>query len=201
MAMAVVKKMIIKNVLTQLRQHGCTVGYCLYCVGGFADFAIKPYLWGTVGILLTAGDQIWHFWTLLTTRGRFKIGKIDFDMVLVPIPSFMGIVGIILIVINNQTLTFQARFAWNNFLHWQLKNPYITGSCEARKPTKTNCYEIRDRKTCLTAIDPREHYKSPCGWCYGKNCKGSQNLCEPKKWLLQKELKLGQDYEDCLVSN
>ena len=56
--MAVVKKMIIKNVLTQLRQHGCTVGYCLYCVGGFADFAIKPYLWGTVGIVMTAGDRI-----------------------------------------------------------------------------------------------------------------------------------------------
>ena len=39
-----------KNVLTQWRQH-CTVGYCLYSIGGFADFAIKPYLWGTVGIV------------------------------------------------------------------------------------------------------------------------------------------------------
>ena len=46
-----------KNVLTQWRQR-CTMGYCLYSIGGFADFAIKPYLWGTVGTVLTAGDQI-----------------------------------------------------------------------------------------------------------------------------------------------
>ena len=47
-----------KNVLTKWRQC-CTMGYCLYSIGGFADFAIKPYLG-----------------TLLTTRGRFKIGKL-----------------------------------------------------------------------------------------------------------------------------
>ena len=42
-----------KNVLTQWRQY-CTVGYCLYSIGVFADFAIKPYLWCTVGTVLIA---------------------------------------------------------------------------------------------------------------------------------------------------
>ena len=65
-------------------------------------------------------------------------------------------------------------------------------------PSKTHCYEIQDRKTCLTAIDTRKDFKSPCGWCFGEKCTGSQSLCEPKKWLLQRGLKLGQDYEDCL---
>ena len=65
-------------------------------------------------------------------------------------------------------------------------------------PSQTHCYDIQDRKTCLTAVDTREDYKSPCGWCYGKKCTGSQSLCEPKKWLLQRGLKLGHDYEDCL---
>ena len=84
------------------------------------------------------------------------------------------------------------------FLPRQLPNPLITGSCEARLPSKTHCYEIQDRKTCLTAIDTRKDFKSPCGWCFGKNCRGSQNLCEPMKWLQQNKLKLLQDYEDCL---
>merc|ERR1712226_1334998 len=51
------------------------------------------------------------------------------------------------------------------------------GSCEARKPSKAHCPQIRDRETCLTAIDTRENWKSPCGWCFGKHCPGVENLC------------------------
>ena len=86
------------------------------------------------------------------------------------------------------------------FLPRQLPNPLITGSCEARLPSNTHCYEIQDRKTCLTAIDTRKDFKSPCGWCFGEKCTGSQSLCEPMKWLQQNKLKLGQDYEDCLTT-
>merc|ERR1712076_260945 len=72
------------------------------------------------------------------------------------------------------------------------------GSCEARKPSKAHCPQIRDRETCLTAIDTRENWKSPCGWCFGKHCPGVENLCEPRIWFLNKGLKVGKDYEDCL---
>merc|ERR1719192_3221037 len=72
------------------------------------------------------------------------------------------------------------------------------GSCVARKPSKIPCYQIRDRKTCLEAIDQRDYWKSPCGWCFGKYCPGTRNLCEPKKWFDNMRLKAGQDYEDCL---
>merc|ERR1719192_1645591 len=72
------------------------------------------------------------------------------------------------------------------------------GSCVARKPSKIPCYQIRDRKTCLEAIDQRDYWKSPCGWCFGKYCPGTRNLCEPKKWFDNSRLKAGQDYEDCL---
>jgi len=72
------------------------------------------------------------------------------------------------------------------------------GSCAARKPSNIPCYQIRDRKTCLEAIDQREYWRSPCGWCFGKHCPGTLNLCEPKKWFDNGRLKAGQDYEDCL---
>ena len=74
----------------------------------------------------------------------------------------------------------------------------ITGSCAARKPSNIPCYQIRDRKTCLEAIDQRDYWRSPCGWCFGKHCPGTRNLCEPKKWFDNGRLKAGQDYEDCL---
>merc|ERR1711973_755437 len=69
-------------------------------------------------------------------------------------------------------------------------------ACEGRKPLKP-CFEIRDRKTCLTSIDTRNFYKGPCGWCFGKNCPDTDNLCEPKKWFQGKGLKEGVDYEEC----
>merc|ERR1719295_1398632 len=72
------------------------------------------------------------------------------------------------------------------------------GSCAARKPSNIPCWQIRDRKTCLEAIDSRDYWKSPCGWCFGKYCRGTRNLCEPKKWFDNGRLKAGQDYEDCL---
>merc|ERR1712141_237250 len=65
---------------------------------------------------------------------------------------------------------------------------------ECQERTKAqNCYEIRDRGTCLVTNDPRTDYAGPCGWC-GDKC-GNDNVCEPVVWLKGNS---NTNYEDCL---
>lgn len=48
------------------------------------------------------------------------------------------------------------------------------------------CYTIRDEQECLTSKDGRVtgHWgNSPCAWCCGSNCGGTNNVCEPQKWI------------------
>ena len=68
----------------------------------------------------------------------------------------------------------------------------LVQECQERTKAK-NCYEIRDRGTCLISNDPRTDYAGPCGWC-GDKC-GNDNVCEPVVFLKSNNIK---DFEDCL---
>ena len=68
----------------------------------------------------------------------------------------------------------------------------LVQECQERTKAQ-NCYEIRDRGTCLVTNDPRTDYAGPCGWC-GDKC-GNDNVCEPVVWLNSNNNK---DFEDCL---
>ena len=68
----------------------------------------------------------------------------------------------------------------------------LVQECQERTKAQ-NCYEIRDRGTCLVTNDPRTDYAGPCGWC-GDKC-GNDNVCEPVVWLKSNNNK---DFEDCL---
>ena len=68
----------------------------------------------------------------------------------------------------------------------------LVQECQERTKAQ-NCYEIRDRGTCLISNDPRTDYAGPCGWC-GDKC-GNDNVCEPVVFLKSNNIK---DFEDCL---
>ena len=68
----------------------------------------------------------------------------------------------------------------------------LVQECQERTKAK-NCYEIRDRGTCLISNDPRTDYAGPCGWC-GDKC-GNDNVCEPVVFLKGNNI---TDFEDCL---
>ena len=68
----------------------------------------------------------------------------------------------------------------------------LVQKCQERTKAQ-NCYEIRDRGTCLISNDPRTDYAGPCGWC-GDKC-GNENVCEPVVWLKRNR---NTNYEDCL---
>ena len=68
----------------------------------------------------------------------------------------------------------------------------LVQECQERTKAK-NCYEIRDRGTCLISNDPRTDYAGPCGWC-GDKC-GNDNVCEPVVFLKSNNV---TDFEDCL---
>ena len=69
--------------------------------------------------------------------------------------------------------------------------------CVARKRLKP-CNKIRDRETCLRAFDTRAGWRGPCGWCAGKHCPKSINVCEPLRWFQKRKLVVGIHYADCL---
>merc|ERR1719242_1161129 len=49
-----------------------------------------------------------------------------------------------------------------------------------------DCFQIKDRLTCLTGKDSRAaHLNDPCVWCGGGSCTTrNDNKCEPETWLL-----------------
>ena len=57
------------------KESQCTLAQCSYeqTRGGWAFFPIKPHLMGTVGLVLIAKTQIWHFWKNLKILENLKI--------------------------------------------------------------------------------------------------------------------------------
>ena len=85
---------------------------------------------------------------------------------------------------------------YNNFslITYIACNLNLVQECQERTKTQ-NCYEIRDRGTCLISNDPRTDYAGPCGWC-GDKC-GNDNVCEPVAFLKSNNVNNGV-FEDCL---
>ena len=83
---------------------------------------------------------------------------------------------------------------YNNFslITYIACNLNLVQECQERTKTQ-NCYEIRDRGTCLISNDPRTDYAGPCGWG-GDKC-GNDNVCEPVVFLKGNNI---TDFEDCL---
>ena len=69
--------------------------------------------------------------------------------------------------------------------------------CALRESSQP-CYEIANRKSCLTSTDSRGGVLKgqTCAWCPNGACtSANENRCEPKTWLKDQGV---SDFEECL---
>ena len=64
------------------------------------------------------------------------------------------------------------------------------------------CYEIKNRKECLTSLDPRSNFEGqPCVWCLTPGTCPHDNVCEPQYFLENQGKREEKDFESCLEND
>ena len=82
-----------------------------------------------------------------------------------------------------------------------LNPPKTQPTCAARWLHRP-CFQIRNRRECLTSKDNRSaHRNQNCVWCLPSAHCPHGNVCEPQNFLQGYGKRAGRDFETCFIEN